>query len=370
MVFYKLFQKINIRLKVWNNYLSQKSNTKNNKVNESQPSVFFNLFDINQEPYYFPIIFSFHDAGYNIYVGDNVRFVGNSFGPSNFIYKLPRLRIANHPGPETILFVTDNRKVFNSGQKWRKRILLVPEAFQNSKLGQNFLPYPMHPNAYHNRYYIKFEALRNKKRNRKILFSGNTDPVAYQNPVITKRFNKLNRVEVLDTLLNGLSRNELIAIKSKLDMEQIPKDYFSGVLLYLWKWSPEHSQGLEIRVANDEWHDFLASGDFFLCCPGIVIPLSHNAIEAMGVGTIPILQYPEFFHPELKDGINCIAFTNKEDLVKKVRLCLTMDEAQINELRNGVIEYYENWLKHDVACKLIEQLPDGGHEMIFYNEAR
>lgn len=365
----RLTKKFKVWFRLLKNYQALKSKVQANQLNDTNSSVFFYLTDINQEPYYYPIIFSFHEAGYNIFIGNCIRFIGNSFGPAKLIYELPRLLITNKPNPQTTLLITDNKKVIDKIRVGRKRILLNPKAFQHPVNEKNILPYPMHPNAYHNRYFLKLKDLRNNKRERRVLFSGNTNPKAYQNPVIDQYFKKISRVEVINTLVHTLNAAELFLVRKKADEALIPKGYYNGLVLYLWQWSPEQSQGLDVRVANDRWHDFLATGDFFLCCPGIVIPQSHNAVEAMAVGTIPILQYPELFHPALEDGVNCITFSSKEDLVRKVRSCIHMSGDEIATLRQGVVDYYEKWLKHDVPCRMIEQLPDGDHEIYFYNEA-
>ena len=220
-----------------------------------------------------------------------------------------------------------------------------------------------------NGYYQNLEQLRQKQREVRILFSGNTDPLAYKNSIISKRFKKLNPIAVLDILIKNLSPERLIAINGKGDINNIPQLYFNGALFYLWQWSPSYSQALDIRVENDQWHEFLAKGDFFLCCPGAVIPQCHNAIEAISVGAIPILQYPELFHPRLKHGINCLTYNNEKDLISNINLCFEMPESEIARLRKGVIDYYEAYLRHDAPYRIITSLPDGFHNLYFYNEA-
>jgi hypothetical protein len=113
----------------------------------------------------------------------------------------------------------------------------------------------------------------------------------------------------------------------------------------------------------------LAKSDFFLCCPGVVIPQSHNAVEAMAVGTIPIIQYSEMFHPNLVHGVNCIAYRDEKELIAYTNLCFEMCDLEITKLRNGVIDYYEAYLRHDIPFKKINDLPEGNHELYFYNEA-
>ena len=50
-------------------------------------------------------------------------------------------------------------------------------------------------------------------------------------------------------------------------------------------------------IAASQWLPTLAAARFFLCCPGGRQPLCHNLIEAMSVGTIPIIEYGDRITP-------------------------------------------------------------------------
>src|SRR5205823_2507023 len=54
---------------------------------------------------------------------------------------------------------------------------------------------------------------------------------------------------------------------------------------------------------------FIGACDFFLAPPGCAMPLSHNLIEAMSLGAIPILNYGDYLDPPLRDGVDCLAFS-------------------------------------------------------------
>ena len=94
-----------------------------------------------------------------------------------------------------------------------------------------------------------------------------------------------------------------------------------------------------------DWLPDLSKADFFICPPGYVMPMCHNVIEAMAVGTIPIINYPEWFNPDLRHMENCIVFGDRDDLVKKINEVLDMGSQQVAEMRDRVIDYYENHLK-------------------------
>jgi hypothetical protein len=72
--------------------------------------------------------------------------------------------------------------------------------------------------------------------------------------------------------------------------------------------------------------------------------MCHNVIEAMAVGTIPILAYPDWFDPELEHCKNAIIYSDKEDLVNKIKIAIKMPQEEILKLRKGVLEYYNHFL--------------------------
>jgi hypothetical protein len=64
----------------------------------------------------------------------------------------------------------------------------------------------------------------------------------------------------------------------------------------------------------------------------------------MAVGTIPIINYPEWLNPNLEDGVNCIAFNDEDDLEAKIIRALDMGQEEIKEMKSNVIEYYKHHL--------------------------
>jgi glycosyltransferase involved in cell wall biosynthesis len=92
--------------------------------------------------------------------------------------------------------------------------------------------------------------------------------------------------------------------------------------------------------------EILSNFDFYLCCPGVVMPLCHNVIEAMSVGTIPVIQkeYAEVMYPALKNFTNAIVFNDKDDLVATIEIVLQLPEEKKLTMKKSVLEYYSNYL--------------------------
>jgi hypothetical protein len=108
------------------------------------------------------------------------------------------------------------------------------------------------------------------------------------------------------------------------------------------------------RIGETHWLSTLATSDFFLCPPGYVMPMCHNTVEAMAVGAIPIINYPEWFDPHLEHLQNCIAFDEKGDLLAKLNEVLAMDAGQIARMRQRVIAYYDQCLAPERFVRKIE----------------
>lgn len=109
----------------------------------------------------------------------------------------------------------------------------------------------------------------------------------------------------------------------------------------------KHLEGKGIihpRVDQGQWLKLLATADFFVAPPGVRIPLSHNIVEAMAVGTIPITNYPNWLHPPLRDGETCLAFTTLEELDDALQRITDMSTATIEAMRERVIDYYQQYL--------------------------
>jgi hypothetical protein len=112
---------------------------------------------------------------------------------------------------------------------------------------------------------------------------------------------------------------------------------------------------------------FLGDSDFVIAPPGCVMPFSHNLIEAMYLGAIPILNYPHYLQPPLRSDVDCLAFTTTEGLFEAVRRALTLEPAEIARLRAGVRHYVNEHLSpHAFGRRLKACLP--GHPTVLVND--
>jgi len=97
-------------------------------------------------------------------------------------------------------------------------------------------------------------------------------------------------------------------------------------------------------LPQKEYLHALRASDFFLSPPGVSMPLSHNLVEGMAAGSIPILNSWEYLDPHLTHGLNCLTFTDEAGLKRVVEEALAMDQEKIRSMRRAVRDYYDEYL--------------------------
>ena len=124
----------------------------------------------------------------------------------------------------------------------------------------------------------------------------------------------------------------------------------------------------EARIEWDQWLITISFADFFLCPPGIVMPMCHNVIEAMSVGTIPIINYAEWLSPNLRHLENCIVFHDENDLIEKIGFVLKMDSDQISAIKENVVHYFETYLNPVTFVQRLERSDESMITVLMYSE--
>ncbi|NEQ49658.1 MAG: hypothetical protein F6K11_05925 [Leptolyngbya sp. SIO3F4] len=244
---------------------------------------------------------------------------------------------------------------------WSRCIQIQPDISVPKPLDRQWavMPYCMHPKMYTFFDRSRIEELRTSDRTLRLFFAGSGDSKVYSGKKFwqTKGFDLIPRAEVLGTIKNFFS-DAISYIKNQSELTSIPKSGLNNKIIL--------ADSKQFYIPQRKWLPLLSNCDFFICPPGIDMPLCHNAIEAMAVGTIPLINYPQWFSPELEDLKNCISYKTKTELVEKINLILSMSDFQISEMRKNVINYYQKYLELDV---FYQQLIDSKHREItlFFN---
>jgi len=201
--------------------------------------------------------------------------------------------------------------------------------------GAFYMPFPLHP-----KFYIKqissddLHLFRSQKRNVLVFFAGNFDSRLYNRDVLKENFNgTVSRINALRYIRGRFDEPaELEFVKEPGRLHELLEAGAKKIVLS------------EARTPGEQWLSILGKAHFFLCLPGVRMPWSHNAIESMAVGTIPIIQYGSLFTPPLEHMKNAVCYTNENELGEVLSELFTMSEQEIAKLRSNVISYYEQYL--------------------------
>jgi hypothetical protein len=306
----------------------------------------------------YSLLHAFATNGYEVHLHDNL--TGKSLDKyGDLLYTLPALKLIGAPPTEKKgwLYLYDKDDSGMARHPWRKSMRVRFDLFSTFRLSDPIImPFPVHP-LQANVAPERLDKLRKKQRKLRIFFSGDTDHyvrnwVRYPAP-------KMPRKTIVDAVVEDLPDAVEVISDSAVFDELSTLGYTNKLVL---------TGSSEIRIEPEHWLDAIAAADFFLSPPGIVMPMCHNIIEAMAVGTIPITNYPEWLDPALQHRENCIVFDDRGDLIDKLRHALQMEGSEIARLRQNVIDYYKNYLRSETFIDRIEQHPDTKFPILMYTE--
>ena len=314
---------------------------------EKKQFVFFDFtnpeIDLDAGRYIFALVRDFEECGFISCYRRNFPFLSNLRYKRYKSILLERpFRVCNSlsglPTGSVAAVVTDRKRSRITGTKIIR--VLYDERLPRNE-GEVSMPFPVYPKLYEQlRTLKKIEVER--ERPWRCFFAG-TVTEKYGRDILPTRFGKMSRLGILKTLKSQLSPTEVFEIESGA---HLPRDGACVVLA-----------GKSYRVPLEQWFPTLAQADFFLACPGGSMPLCHNLIEAMAVGTIPILEYPEYLDPALRDGVNCLAFSGAENLIPTARRALELKPEQIRRMREAVCAYFRHHLAPGLFARWLMKSP-------------
>ncbi|MGY6522409.1 MAG: hypothetical protein ACXIUD_11805 [Mongoliitalea sp.] len=255
---------------------------------------------------------------------------------SDLLFKEKKLIIGKPTNINPILILDDKRISPNYFD-----FIINPETKKNSY----FVPIGFHPDLYFLNFWKKdFSFLY--KRHKSLFMAGNMGK-NYSNEYNENLFSAINRFKI-SQLINSYGILNRIDVKDEIDFFENVKDR----LVYFVEKKNTY------QIPPSKLFYFLSRFDFFFAMPGMYMPLSHNLIEAMSVGTIPFLQesYANTFQPQLKNGVDCVTFKGTEDLYERIQYLFSMDSSEVIKLRQGVCEFYlENLSSKSIVSNLLNR---------------
>jgi len=272
--------------------------------------------------YLYTLLKFFSIEGYKIYIRPSFRFyfaISQQFDNTHLLLKE---RIVYFAKPQKGIAITLNDKNVS------------PDYFnllQPPINGSYHVPMAQHPLMYHHRHFDE-PIKESTSRAFAIIMSGNFDHQFYDHINSTVFPNINSRLSVR----NYLAKHMDVKLPSNYNL--IFGEQFERQVVIV-----------DTKVCNipmPELRSKLAEFHFYLALPGILMPLCHNVVEAMSVGSIPIIQegYAALLKPALNHGINAIIFTNLEDLIFKIEYAFQLDKTQVEQMHEQVLEYYKEYL--------------------------
>jgi hypothetical protein len=241
---------------------------------------------------------------------------------------------------------------------WLRKIRVKFDVFSPYWLRQPVLmPYPIHPVHVSPDLRERLARLRAGRRCMRVFFSG--DMEGYTRNHIKYPGPKLPRLEVINTIRERLG-DRVVFVQNQETLEQVLAAKFVDKCVIL--------DTSKLRVPDQEWLGVLSKAEFFLAPPGIVMPMCHNSVEALAVGAVPVINYAEWFDPNLESMRNCIAFDEKQSLIDGLGKILAMDETRIAELRKQSIAYYDSHLSAESFMTRIESRVEREIEVLVITE--
>lgn len=339
-------------------------------IPNDKPVVVFDFRDTRidgpQGRRFYCLFIFFVRAGFYPVLRENYFFLGNIQEKFKRLCLQEPFAVLNEsqPLPQQFVLVTD--KEFSSLQKSASQVISLN--YQPGYSGNDAcfpMPFPMFPPVYANGQDLRLELYRQQTRRWRIFFGGDAETGKYNKGSIREIYEKLSRAQILQLLRDTINTpDHYCELHSNEALATAMDQSLNGLVVMNTR---------QCKVDPTNWLGTLALSEFFLACPGVRYPMSHNLIETLAVGSIPITQYPEMFFPALEHGKNCLVFRNETELLAVIQQALHMDEGQRQTLRQGAQDYYDaylspkaciqNLLAHHprhVSLRLLPFLKEGG----------
>ncbi len=150
-------------------------------------------------------------------------------------------------------------------------------------------------------------------------------------------FPGMNRFEILEAFFEKFG-------DSFVNLEGPPQDWKAAQIAVSIDTRGGDRRG-KTFLSQDHYLEALRECDFVLSPPGWCMPISHNLIEAMFCGSIPITNGGAYMAEPLKDGETCLEFQDAESLVSVIDRAMAMDADEVALMRLAVWDYYERFLE-------------------------
>ena len=231
-------------------------------------------------------------------------------------------------------------------------LVIAPQALR--------MPYFMHPSVYHRGLHKRrspdntldarrstLDSAAKQRRRFRLGFFGTHDREFYTNHY---HFPGMNRFEILEVFLQKFG-NRMRPLRG------FPRDWDSCEMAVSIDDRGGDRKGKSF-LSQEHYFKALWECDFVLSPPGWCMPVSHNLIEAMFCGAIPITNGGAFMAGPLTDGLNCLEFEDAVGLVSVIERALAMDSGEVSRMQQAGWDYYDRFLGPAAFAQRMLQLND------------
>ena len=313
--------------------------------NEYKPTVLINLRTNIIRDSISNLVIWLVNSGYKVFIKDTFLFVGSMSKLDRLIFEIDGLHLVSKNPERVKLHMTNRSEKIESDY----RLEISTDYWQSENESSWHLPEGMHPYMYYRNYIPDLSKIQIKNNRRiGIFFSGNLSPDIYNQEIIKTKFGLLTRLEIIE-FIKAEMQDSIIFPESKDDLNK--KELRNKVVINEYQ---------KVGIRQDEYIEFLGNCNFFLFTPGVAMPLCRNNFESMAAGCIPIIQYAHYHYPPLEHGKNCIVFSDRDDLIDKIKFALSLDEQNLSLMRKEVINYYNSFIDNKaIIANLEERLASG-----------
>lgn len=305
------------------------------KVPDRDKIVFLDVQNINLDRYLANLITFFKLNNFTIYLPRDKNLINKIYskkGEAKYIY-LVLDGFVKFGTPNSALKAIFFNKNKLSNDYFNKK---------NQSNGSYYVPMSEYPLMYN--YCSPKELIKSTRlRNCSAFMSGNFSKESYNKISHDNIFDVLSRREVYDFIIEQPYFKEL----KSLEEVAISATEISPNKVYL---VDTHS---DFSIELDTLKSILVKFDFFMALPGVVMPQSHNLVEAMSVGCIPIIHktYADLYIPKLEHMKNCVVYSTFSELNIITSKAFNLDKEQIVFLRENVFSYYKQYLSPNEVIK-------------------
>ncbi len=302
---------------------------------ERRKKVFLEIDEIALNRYLYNFIKFFTLNGYTVFIPKNKE----------------ALTVLNRKKGEFIYGSWILKERVKLGKPEEADLVITKDQLSNDYFGKGvensyYVPMSEYPGMYRN----SIQPGKNKagqKRKKSVFMSGNIDPKHYNKISKAGFFKIASRSEVAKFIQEQPYYYEIgshSALRSFID----GKIDHKAIII---------NSSKQFRIPLNNLKEVLQEFHFYLALPGIFIPQSHNLVEAMSMGCIPIIHktYAQLMYPSLKHMETALVYDSLEELDQLILKSFSLEESQIDSLKNYVLEYYDCHLSPKAVVRKIEE---------------